>query len=85
MRQSLHGHVDPGSPHVLVAIEGSGVVESHGMESISFAKGEAVVVPAAVSEYVVRPQWELELMRMSVPTGSVAVPETTLQEFVAAR
>ena len=85
MRQSLHGHVDPASPHVLVAIEGSGVVESHGMESLSFAKGEAVVVPAAVSEYVVRPQWELELMRMSVPTGSVAVPETTLQEFVAAR
>ena len=44
----------------------------------SFAKGEAVVVPASVPQYTVRPQWELEIMRMSLPTGAVAEPRTTL-------
>src|SRR5215469_16005053 len=38
--------VTPKSPHIIVAISGSGIVESPGMEPISFAKGEAVVVPA---------------------------------------
>ena len=57
------------SPHILVAVDGAGIVESQGMEPISFATGEAVVVPASVREYTVRPQWELEVMRMSLPTG----------------
>ena len=74
----LTGTVSLASPHILVAIEGAGVVESAGMEPVSFAKGEAVVVPACVPHYTVRPQWELEVMRMSVPTGHVAEPTTTL-------
>ncbi len=48
------------------------------MEPVSFAKGEAVVVPACVPGYTVRPQWELEVMRMSLPTGNVAEPQTVL-------
>ena len=74
----LDSRVTPASPHILVAIDGSGVVESPGMEPISFAKGEAVVVPASVRGYSVRPQWQLELMRMSVPAGNVAEPQTKL-------
>ena len=70
--------VSPESPHILVAIEGAGVVESAGMEPVSFSKGEAVVVPACVPHYSVRPQWELEVMRMSLPVGHVAEPQTTL-------
>jgi mannose-6-phosphate isomerase len=66
------------SPQILVAIEGAGVVESPGMAPVSFAKGEAVVVPACVPHYSVRPQWEIEIMRMSLPTGNVAEPVTTL-------
>ncbi len=85
LRQTLRGIVDAASPHVLVAIEGAGVVESQGVEPVSFAKGEAVVIPASVREYKVRPQWELELMRMSVPGEAVAPPATTLQEFVGTR
>ena len=75
---TLEATVSPKSPHVLVAIDGAGVVESAGMEPVTFAKGEAVVVPACVPQYSVRPQWELELMRMSLPTGHVAEPVTTL-------
>ena len=70
--------VTPDSPHIIVAIGGSGIVESPGMEPISFAKGEAVVVPATVPSYFVCPQWDLEIMRMSVPSGNIAEPQTKL-------
>ena len=74
----LEATVSLKSPHIIVAIDGAGVVESAGMEPVTFAKGEAVVVPACVRQYSVRPQWELEIMRMSLPTGHVAEPVTTL-------
>lgn len=78
LHESLEASVTHESPHIVVAIEGSGIIESAGMEPVSFAKGEAVVVPASVSHYTVRPQWEVEVMRMSLPTGDVAEPQTTL-------
>jgi mannose-6-phosphate isomerase len=78
LREPLQAAVTPDSPHIVVAIDGSGIVESAGMESLSFAKGEAVVIPASVPHYTVRPQWELEIMRMSLPTGNVAEPQTVL-------
>ncbi len=70
--------LSPASPHIIVAIDGAGVVESAGMEPVSFTMGEAVVIPACVPHYSVRPQWEIEIMRMSIPTGHVAEPVTTL-------
>jgi len=73
------------SPHVLVAMSGAGIVESQGMEPITFATGDALVVPACVGEYTVRPQWELELVRMSLPAGNVPEPETTLPQSLSAR
>ena len=78
MREPLHAEVSPASPHILVAVNGSGIVESQGMEPISFATGDAVVIPASVNGYTVRPQWDLDLMRMSLPSGSVAEPQTKL-------
>lgn len=84
LRDPLRAEITPASPQVIVAIEGSGVVESQGMAPISFATGEAVVVPAAVGEYTVRPQWELEIMRMALPSGTVAEPETVLGQAVNA-
>lgn len=80
LREPLHAEVSPASPHILVAVNGSGIVESQGMEPISFATGDAVVIPACVNGYAVRPQWDLEFMRMSVPgSGRVgAEPETSL-------
>jgi mannose-6-phosphate isomerase len=78
LARPLDARVTPESPHIIVAIGGSGIVESPGMEPISFAEGEAVVVPATVPGYSLRPQWDLEVMRMSVPSGSVAEPVTKL-------
>jgi mannose-6-phosphate isomerase len=78
LTEPLEATVTPASPHIIVAIEGAGVVESTGMEPVSFAKGEAVVVPACVPHYSVRPQWDLDMMRMSLPSGPVAEPQTVL-------
>jgi hypothetical protein len=80
----LRTEVSSDSPHVVVAVSGSGVVESQGMEPISFATGDAVVVPACMGEYAVQPQWELEIMRMSLPTGTVSEPRTELPQSVNA-
>ena len=79
LREPMQAFVSRDSPHIVVAIEGAGIIESAGMEPVSFAKGEAVVVPASVPDYRVRPQWELEVMRMSLPTGKVAEPQTVLE------
>jgi mannose-6-phosphate isomerase len=84
LREPMHTEVSPNSPHILVAVGGAGVVESHGMEPITFATGDAVVIPACVGAYTVRPQWELELMRMSLPSGTVPEPETTLPRSTTA-
>jgi mannose-6-phosphate isomerase len=78
LREPLQASVSRESPHILVAIDGAGIIESDGMEPVSFAKGEAVVAPASVPHYTIRPQWELEVMRMLLPTGNVAEPQTVL-------
>ncbi len=78
LREALCAQVSPDSPHVLVAVNGAGIVESAGMEPVSFATGDAVVIPASVAEYSVRPQWELDVMRMSLPAGVVREPRTEL-------
>ena len=78
LSRPIDARVTPDSPHIIVAIDGSGILESPGMEPISFAKGEAVAVPASVPSYSLRPQWNLGIMRMSLPTGNVAEPQTKL-------
>ncbi len=85
LREPLHSEVTLASPHILLAVSGAGIVESQGMEPISFATGDAVVVPACVGEYIVRPQWELDVMRMSLPTGAVGEPQAQLPQSVSAK
>ena len=55
------------SVQILVAIEGCGVVESSAGAPVTFACGDAVVIPASVSEFRVQPQWQVEFLRASVP------------------
>lgn len=83
--EPMRVQLSPDSPHVIVAVNGSGIVESEGMQPVSFATGEAVVVPACVPAYTVRPQWDVELMRMSLPIGTVPQPETVLPQPISAR
>jgi mannose-6-phosphate isomerase len=66
------------SVQILVAIEGCGVVEAQGRDSVTLAKGDAVVIPAALQGFTVRPQWAVEFLKASVPSGTVPEPATRL-------
>ena len=64
------------SVQILVAVEGCGIVEVAGVQPVTLAKGDAVVVPACMSNFRVRPQWEVELIRAAVPGNSLPEPTT---------
>jgi|SRR5580704_8751671 mannose-6-phosphate isomerase len=66
------------SVQILVAVEGCGIVESSGAEPVSFAKGDAVVVPASLENFTVRPQWTLEFLRSRVPGAPLGEPATRM-------
>jgi mannose-6-phosphate isomerase len=66
------------SAQVLVAIEGCGVVEAQGRDPVTFAKSDAVVIPAALQGFTVRPQWQLEFLKACVPSGTVPEPATRM-------
>ena len=66
------------SAQILVAVEGCGVVEAQGRDPVTFAKGDAVVIPAALQDFSVRPQWAVEFLKASVPGGAVAEPATRI-------
>lgn len=66
------------SAQILVAVDGCGVIETVGMEPVTMAKGDAVVIPATVGDFGVRPQWTLEFLRAYVPGKTLPEPETRL-------
>jgi mannose-6-phosphate isomerase len=66
------------SAHILVAVEGCGVVEAAGMEPVTLAKGDATVIPASVGLFAVRPQWSVEFLKAYVPGETLPEPETRL-------
>jgi mannose-6-phosphate isomerase len=71
---------EPGirTAHILVALDGCGVVETGASQPVTFARGEAVVVPASTGEYRIRPQWNVEVLRSRVPAHPLPEPATTL-------
>ena len=66
------------SVQILVAVEGCGVVEAAGMEPVTLAKGDAVVIPACLGQFGVRPQWAVEFLRAYVPGKPLPEPETRM-------
>jgi mannose-6-phosphate isomerase len=66
------------SVQILVALEGCGVVEAPGADPVTLARGDAVVLPASLEKYGVRPQWALEFLRAYVPGKPVPEPETRM-------
>ena len=66
------------SAQILVAVEGCGVIEASGMDPVTLAKGDAVVVPASIEKVGVRPQWSVEFLRAYVPGEPLAEPETRM-------
>ncbi|HWR35598.1 MAG TPA: type I phosphomannose isomerase catalytic subunit [Clostridia bacterium] len=69
---------EPGksSAQVLVGLDGCGVVECESAQPVSFNRGEAVLIPASVRQFALRPQWNLEMLRMRVPVEEIAPPVT---------
>jgi mannose-6-phosphate isomerase len=76
--QELFTRDDSGktSAQILVAVEGCGIVEAAGVEPVTLAKGDAVVIPASVERFTVRPQWTVEFLRARVPGTALPEPET---------
>src|ERR1051326_7995007 len=63
------------SVRIIVAIDGCGVVESEGSADVTFARGEAVVVPASVGQFAVRAQWTVEFLCASLQIGRASCRE----------
>ncbi len=66
------------SVQILVAVEGCGVIEVAGMDPVTLAKGDGVVIPACIENYSVRPQWSVEFLRSYVPGKALPQPETRM-------
>ena len=66
------------SVQILVALEGCGVVQADAAEPVTLSKGDAVVVPASLGEFRVRPQWAIEFLKSSLPGGEVREPATRI-------
>jgi mannose-6-phosphate isomerase class I len=75
---STHDESGKSSAQILVAIEGCGVAEAPGADPVTFAKGDAVVVPASMGTIIIRPQWALEFLRARVPGTTLPEPETRM-------
>ena len=69
---------EPTSAQILVAVDGAAVVEASGYEAVTFAKGDAIVIPACLPEYRVRPQWTLQVLKARLPGH--AVPEPAIRQ-----
>jgi mannose-6-phosphate isomerase len=66
------------SVQILVAVEGCAIVEAAGTSSVTMSKGDAVVIPATPGEFQVRPQWNVEFLKASVPGRSLPEPNTMI-------
>jgi mannose-6-phosphate isomerase len=66
------------SVQILVAVEGCGMIEARGAEPVTLAKGDAVVIPAAVDDFHVRPQWTVEFLKAALPGQVVPEPSTRM-------
>jgi mannose-6-phosphate isomerase len=66
------------SAQILVVVDGCGVVETQGCDPVTLARGDAMVIPATLGEFSVRPQWALEFLAASVPGETLPEPATRL-------
>ena len=66
------------SAQILTVLEGCGIVESQGRAPVTLAKGDAVVIPAALEKFTVRPQWSVEFLKACVPGTPQPEPATRL-------
>lgn len=63
------------SAQILVATEGAVTVLSDGCDPVDFGKGDAVVVPACIAEFGLKPRDKVSLLKSYVPGERVSEPE----------
>ncbi len=66
------------SAHIVVVTNGRGRLRASGFEPVEFSKGDAVVVPAAISQFGIEPVGDLQFLKSYVPGVAVPAPETSL-------
>jgi mannose-6-phosphate isomerase class I len=66
------------SVQILVGLEGRGSVQAHGSDPVTFGKGDAVVIPAAIWNFEVKPEPTLEYIMAHVPGKPLPEPKTTM-------
>jgi len=66
------------SVQILVAVDGCGIVEVHGLAPVTLAKGDGVVIPATLRDFTVRPQWAVEFLKAGVPGETLPEPATRI-------
>ena len=66
------------SAQILVVLEGCGIVEAPGLAPVTFAKGDAVVIPASLTRFGILPQWSIEFLKAYVPGADLPEPPTRL-------
>jgi mannose-6-phosphate isomerase len=71
-------HMPPTSVQILVGLSGGGAVHARGAEPVRFHAGEAVVVPAVIREFSVRPKERMEYLHISLPHDAAEHPKTVL-------
>ena len=64
------------SAQILVAIEGSATVKATGCDPVKVGKGDAVVIPASISQFEVEPEAAVQFLRSRVPGKTMQPPET---------
>jgi mannose-6-phosphate isomerase len=67
---------DHHSVQIVVAMDGAGMLEAPDCETVHFAKGDAVVVPAAVPQFRIQAQHRVEFLKSFVPGVPLPEPET---------
>jgi mannose-6-phosphate isomerase len=70
--------VGKSSAQIIVVVKGSAQLEAPECDPITFAKGDAVVVPASVQQFRIQPQPAVQFLKSYVPGESVPEPETIL-------
>lgn len=72
---STHDDSGKSSVQILVAIEGTAVVEVPGAEPVTLTKGDSVVVPASLKKFQVQPLGSVEFLKSSVPGTTLPEPK----------
>jgi len=63
------------SAQIVVAIEGSAVLDAPGHDPVRFGRGDAVVVPASIRKFSIQPEATMQVLKSYVPAKPVQQPE----------